>query len=81
MGFNYPVTITAENAPTQYRLAVGMMCWLRTEMIWLFALIQWQIILAAISPNYPVSTLWIILPVLGIWGTIAIYFWQAFQAR
>ncbi len=79
--FNYPVTITTENAPTQYRLALGMMIWLRTEMIWLFALVQWQIILAAISPNYPVSPLWIILPMLVIFGTIAIYFGKAFKAR
>lgn len=79
--FNYPVTITAENAPTQYRLAIGMMYWLVTEIIWLFALIQWQIIQAATSPNYLFNPLWIMLPMLGIFVTIGIYFGKAFQVR
>jgi len=79
--FNYPFPITAENAPAQYRIILTMMSWLRAEMIWLFTLIQWQMIVAATSPSYPPNVLLILLPSLGIVGTIGFYFWQALQAR
>lgn len=79
--FNYPFPITTENAAVQYHLVLAMMYWLRAEMIWLSTLIQWQIIMAATSLNYPVNSLWILLPSLVIFATIGIYFWKAFQAR
>ncbi len=79
--FNYPFPLTAENAPAQYRIILTMMYWLRAEMIWLFTLIQWQIIVAATSPSYPPNFLLILLPSAGIFITIAFYFAKAFQAR
>lgn len=80
--FNYPFPITAENAPAQYRIVLTMMYWLRAEMIWLFTLIQWQVIVAATSPSDPLNSVpWILLPGIAILGTIGSYFWKAFQAR
>ncbi len=79
--FNYPIAITPENAAVQYRLALSMMYWLRAEMIWLFTLIQWQIIVAATSPGYGFNTLIILLPLVIVSCTVGIYFWSSWQAR
>lgn len=79
--FNYPIAITPENAAVQYRLALNMMYWLRAEMIWLFTLIQWQIILAAKSPSYGFNTLVILLSLVIVFCTVGIYFWRAWEAR
>lgn len=79
--FNYPIAITTENAPVQYRLALAMMYWLRAEMIWLFTLIQWQIVIAATSPGYGFNPLVILLPMSIVLSTVGLYFWKSLQAR
>ena len=79
--FNYPIAITPENAAVQYRLALTMMYWLRAEMIWLFTLIQWQIVVAANSPTYGFNTLVTLLPLVIVFCTVGIYFWSAWKAR
>jgi uncharacterized membrane protein len=42
--FNYPVEVTAENRPRLEALTVDLIAWLKTEIICLFAWIQWVII-------------------------------------
>ncbi len=79
--FNYPIAITTENAPVQYRLALNMMYWLRAEMIWLFTLIQWQIVVAAASPGYGFNPLIILFPMAIVLITVGLYFWRAWKAR
>jgi len=42
--FNYPRVITEENAPRQYGLARTLMTWLKAELTWLFAYLEWSIV-------------------------------------
>jgi uncharacterized membrane protein len=42
--FNYPVEVTAENRPRLESLALDLIVWLKMEMVWLFAWIQWSIV-------------------------------------
>jgi len=79
--FNYLVAITRENAAIQYRLAITMMYWLLTEMVWIFTLIQGQIILAAKAPNPTLHPLLVLFPVVVIVGTVGNYLWKSFQSR
>jgi hypothetical protein len=45
--FNYPVRVTPQNRVRLEELALGMIAWLKVELIWLFAAIQWSIVEAA----------------------------------
>jgi uncharacterized membrane protein len=49
--FNYPVRVTAENRPRLEELALGMIAWLKAEMLCLFAWIQWVTIQSARHPQ------------------------------
>jgi hypothetical protein len=45
--FNYPVRVTPQNRARLEALALGMIAWLKVELTWLFAAIQWSIVEAA----------------------------------
>ena len=45
--FNYPARVTAENRPRLEALAIQMIGWLKTEIVCLFAWIQWTIVESA----------------------------------
>jgi hypothetical protein len=45
--FNYPVRVTAENRPRLEALALAMVAWIKIEMVFLFAGIQWFTIAVA----------------------------------
>lgn len=79
--FNYAVQITQENALRQYHIACSMLNWLKTEMIWLFAYIEWQIFYLA-NTETPNLGIWF-LPVslIIIFGTIAYWLFQSFLSR
>jgi hypothetical protein len=79
--FNYVVQITEENAQRQYQIACSMLNWLKTEMIWLFAYIDWQIFYLA-NTETPNLGIWF-LPVslIIIFGTLAYWLSQSFLAR
>lgn len=47
--FNYPVRVTVENRARLEQLALEMIAWLKTELVWLFAGMQWFSISAARS--------------------------------
>lgn len=67
--FNYPVAVNAENRPQLEALTLEMIDWLKMEMVFLFAWIQWTIINSAQEGHGPSLAL---LPVclLAIFGTI-----------
>jgi len=71
--FNYPVRVTEENRPRLEALTLEMIAWMKMEMIWLFAWIQWTILNAAQKGNGPSLAL---LPVfvVALFGTIAWFF-------
>ncbi|BAY24601.1 hypothetical protein NIES2100_43960 [Calothrix sp. NIES-2100] len=79
--FNYAVRITEENALRQYQIACSMLNWLKTELIWLFAYIEWQIFYLA-NTETPNLGIWF-LPVslIIIFGTNAYWLTQSFLAR
>lgn len=47
--FNYPVEITAENAPRQYQMATEMIRLLNLSMVLIFGFITWQTIQTALG--------------------------------
>jgi hypothetical protein len=49
--YNYPVTVTEENAPGLYRLACSMMRWIKAIFVWMIAAIAWEFI--AVLPYNP----------------------------
>jgi len=79
--FNYPHPITLENAPRQYQLARLLLAWLKTEVIWLFAFIDWQIIQAASGTITTLNMGLFLVMVLVIFGTVGFYLRQSYLAR
>lgn len=79
--FNYPWAITQENAYRQYQIAIGLMNWLKTEIVWLFTYIEWQIIQVALGKSTGLGIAFLPIFLIVIFGTVGIYFWQAYQAR
>jgi hypothetical protein len=49
--YNYPTTVTEENAPVLYGLARSMMRWMKTISVWMTALLAWEFI--AVLPYNP----------------------------
>jgi uncharacterized membrane protein len=78
--FNYPVRVTAENHARLEELALGMITWLKTELVCLFSWIQWAIIEAVRSGRGTLSP-WIMPPVLlVIFGTVGWHIVGMFRA-
>jgi uncharacterized membrane protein len=78
---NYPVAITSENAPRQYELMQLFMGLLKTELVWIFAFIQWQVVRAASLPGFPFNSFVVLSPVVVIFATVGWYIWRAYQLR
>ena len=65
---HYPVEVTVENRSRLEHLALGMMAWLKVEMVVIFACIQITLIHSAKHPEQVVS-------LLGLWfllGTLTV---------
>ena len=79
--FNYAVRITEANAARQYQIACSMLAWLKTEMVWIYAYLEWQIMTLAIAEN-PTLGIWF-LPVslILVFGTVGFWIWQSILAR
>lgn len=79
--YNYPTKVTEENAARLYALGRGMMLWLRTEIVWLFALLGWQTIQVATGQATALGPP-LIFPALGIiYGTVIYYLVLMYRAR
>ncbi|MEB3827919.1 DUF1648 domain-containing protein [Phormidium sp. CCY1219] len=79
--FNYPVAITAENAAKQYQIARDLLSWMKTEIIWMFAWIEWQMVQVAVGRSQTLDILGVFAFVSLILGTTGIYLWQAYRNR
>lgn len=79
--YNYPCSITPENARTQYSLARTMIVGLKAELVGLFLYLEWTIVNSGIG-NGEGPGLWF-LPVflLVLFGTISYYLVKALKAR
>jgi uncharacterized membrane protein len=78
--YKYPVAITAENIGQQYRLVRILSAWMKAEMVWGLALLQWRALLAVARGSWPAGE---VLPLLG--GFVAVLlitiFWYLRQSR
>ena len=70
--FNYPVRVTAENGARLEKLAIEMIAWLKAELVWLFAGIQWFAIDAARSGK-GVLPLFFPVGIAAVLGTVGWY--------
>lgn len=79
--FNYPVAITPENAFKQYQIAFNLLLWLKLEIIWLFAFIEWKMIQVAVGASQGLGVAFAPAMLLLICCTSGFYLWQAYRAR
>jgi uncharacterized membrane protein len=66
--FNYPWSITAENAERQYRIARTFLTLLKTEIIWFFALLIYETIEVGMGEagQMPPTTLYTFIVLLAV---------------
>lgn len=69
--FNYPVKVTAENRPRLEALALGMIAWLKMEMVCLLAWIQWSTIEAARLGHGGLPPALLPVSLVALFGTMA----------
>jgi uncharacterized membrane protein len=79
--YNYPWTITEQNARTQYRLAAGLMRWLGLGIAWLFAYLQWNTIQTAFNKSNGLGSGFMILVLAVTFVPLVVYFIKGRQAR
>lgn len=73
--FNYPRAITEENAPRQYRLARTLLTWLKAELVWIFAYIEWSIVRVAQGEATSMGVAFLPVMLIVMFGTLGIYLW------
>jgi len=78
---NYPVRITPQNAQRQYTLVVGMMRWLKAEVIWMMAFLAWQTAQVALGRAGALAGEFVFIIVGAMLITFVVYFIQALRAR
>ncbi|HCW51978.1 MAG TPA: hypothetical protein DGR79_07975 [Clostridiales bacterium] len=79
--YNYPFPITEANAKRQYLLARTLVTALRTEVVGVFAYIEWQMIRVALGRAEGLGEAEVLAFVALIFATVAAYFVQAARAR
>jgi uncharacterized membrane protein len=79
--FNYPWAITEENAARQYRLARGLINWLKLLLIWMLVYAEWLTIQVATKQAAGPGALAFIGLVLCMLLSTAVYIVAARRAR
>jgi uncharacterized membrane protein len=79
--YNYPVEITEENAPIQYRLATRLMRILKTVILFIFSFISYKTIDAAMGKAGGLGKAFLPVFLLITFGTIAIYLARSLNNR
>lgn len=79
--YNYPRRLTPENAERMYRLGRGLLAWLKTEIIWLFAWLTTATVQVATrhAPGLGTWPLWVALAV--VYGTVTVFTVAMFRAK
>lgn len=72
--YNFPVTITAENAEVQYRLATRLMRILKTVILILFSFISWMSIRTAVGNASGIGKMFLPVFLFITFGVMIIYF-------
>jgi hypothetical protein len=71
--FNYPVRVTPRNREQLENLALGMIAWLKAEILGFFALIQWAIVRAARHPGQGILPYLMPLLLVAVFTTIGVH--------
>lgn len=75
--YNYPVTITPENAESQYRLATRLLRILKTVILILFSFISWMSIRSATGESEGLGKMFLPVFIILTFGVVIIYLVQA----
>lgn len=79
--FNYAWPITPQNAERQYTLAHSLIIWLKMEVMFLFAYLEWTTIGTALRKTEGLGLFFLPLALVVLFCTVGLYFYQAFLAR
>lgn len=79
--YNYVVKITPENAARQYRLAVGLIRSLKLFIGLMFGYITFQTIQVALDHAEGLGAAFLIVMLLGMFGTIGVYIALSLRSR
>ena len=79
--YNYPFGLTPKNVHRQYQVARQLLTLIKTEVVCLFAFIQWQTASVARGRGETLGVWFLPVMMLVLFGTIAYYFVQAFKAK
>jgi Domain of unknown function (DUF1648) len=79
--FNYPVRVTPRNRERLQGLALGMIAWLKAEVVSFLAWIQGSAIRAAHHPGQGFSPLLMPVLLVAVFATIIVHVGAMFRAR
>ena len=79
--FNYPVRVTRENQERLKELALGMIAWLRLEVLCLFAWIEWATIESARHARLGLPPSLLLVSIFVVFGTIGAHIAGMVRAR
>ncbi|MEN6384570.1 MAG: DUF1648 domain-containing protein [Phycisphaerales bacterium] len=79
--YNYPVTITEENAPVQYLIGRKIINWTRTFVAILFGYLEWASIQGALGKSPGLGPWFILVVLLFSFAPIIYYIMQARQGK
>ena len=79
--YNYPVAITETNTNRQYTLARSLLGWLKFEIVWFFACLEWRTIQVALGEQNGLGPTAVFIFIAATILTVAVYFRQAYKAR
>jgi uncharacterized membrane protein len=79
--YNYPFGLTSQNVYRQYQLARQLLIRIKTEIVGIFSFIQWTIMQVDRERSHALGISFLLIMMLAIFGTIAIYFIQASKAK
>jgi hypothetical protein len=78
---NYPWPITKDHAAIQYRIIRSMLSWLKLELVWIFAYLEWGTLQVAKGRANGLNPAFLMLTLMAIFGTIAYYLIKGYQSR
>lgn len=79
--WNWPVTITPENAAPQYAVGRSMLTWLKVEVAWLLLVITWSIVSVARGAAKGLGAWFVPVFVGAVFLTIIVHLILAFRWR
>jgi uncharacterized membrane protein len=79
--FNYLVEITQENAEFQYKNARKLISWLKIEIIFVFAYIEWITVQVAYGKKSGLDVWFLPFFLVLLFGTVIFYFFKMIRNR